>query len=72
MNASTIGNAKPAARAKQEEYAAKLRALADRIRVDDSDTEVSATKSIQQDDIDLAKSNVTTAPATAEMSGQLL
>lgn len=48
MNSASVSS--PAARAKQEEYATRLRALADRIRVDDADTERSAVKAIQDDD----------------------
>ena len=53
MNAATLGAAKQAPRAKQEEYAARFRSLADRIRVDDADTERSSVRAIQQDDQEL-------------------
>ena len=49
MNAATLSGPRQAARAKQEEYAAKFRALADRIRVDDTDTERQAVRVIEQD-----------------------
>ena len=51
MNAAAV--APGTARAKQEEYAARLRALADRVRVDDADTEKAAVRAIQQDDREL-------------------
>ena len=47
MNAASIATAKPTARAKQEEYAAKFRALADRIRIDEVDASKQAVKAIQ-------------------------
>ena len=54
MNAATLVN-KPVPREKQEAYAAKLRALSDRIRVDDADTENQAVKAIAQDNVELNK-----------------
>ena len=50
MNAAILGASKSAARSKQEEYASRLRALADRIRVDDADAARTAAKTIHGDD----------------------
>jgi hypothetical protein len=63
MNAATVGSA--TAKAKQEEYASRLRALADRIRVDDADTERDAAKAIQRDDHALQADSAARAAAPA-------
>lgn len=70
MNAAALGTSKPVPRAKQEEYAARLRALADRIRVDDDDTERDAARSIQADDRRLR--TVASAGAPLSATPQLL
>jgi hypothetical protein len=54
LNAATLAS-KPVAREKQEAYAAKLRALADRVRVDDADTEQAAIKAIDSDNKEIEK-----------------
>ena len=63
MNAATVGSA--TAKAKQEEYASRLRSLADRIRVDDADTERDAVKAIAQDDHALQSDSASRAAAPA-------
>ena len=50
INAAAIGTARPAPRAKQEEYASRLRSLSDRIRVDDVDTERQAQRATSDND----------------------
>ena len=54
MNALALGTTKPTARARQEEYAERMRALADRIRVDEDDTERNTINAIATDDRRLA------------------
>jgi hypothetical protein len=71
MNAASLGSVKPTARAKQEEYARRLRALADRIKVDEADAEKQASRSIQQNDRELA-SVPNAAPAVPSLSGGTL
>lgn len=66
MNAASLGSAKPVARAKQEEYAKRLRALADRIKIDEADAEKQAARSIQQNDREIA--SVTSSPAAGASS----
>ena len=69
MNAAAIGDGRPAARAKQEEYASRLRALADRIRVDDADTEREAVKAIQRSDQELSTEVSRSQSAPADNQG---
>ena len=69
MNAAAIGDGRPAARAKQEEYATRLRALADRIRVDDADTEREAVKAIQRSDQELSSEVSRSQSAPADNQG---
>jgi hypothetical protein len=71
VNASAI-DGKPGVRAKQEEYATRLRALADRIRVDDADTEKDAVKAIQQDDHSLERDSLPRAAQAQNFSAALL
>jgi hypothetical protein len=63
MNAATLN--RDASRNKQSEYAEKLRALADRIKVDDADTEKDANAAIRQDDKELAAAQTGAAPSSA-------
>ena len=53
MNASTLGSGMESTRAKQEDYARKLRAVADRVRVDDADATRQATRAIADSDREL-------------------
>lgn len=54
MNAASQG-VRPASRERQEDYARRLRALADRVSIDDVDTERSAVRAIQMNDRELAE-----------------
>jgi hypothetical protein len=51
MNAASNASGRPEARVKQEEYASRLRSLADRIKIDDADTERSANIAINKANI---------------------
>ncbi len=53
MNAATLGTDRATPRSKQEEYAKRLRALADRIKIDEADAEKHVGRAIQQSDREL-------------------
>ena len=72
MNAATLSGPRQAVRAKQEEYAAKFRALADRIRVDDTDTERQAVRVIEQDNRSLESETRQVPAYQSSMAGAQL
>lgn len=69
LNASVIGAGRPEARATQEARASKFRALADRIRVDDDDTEQQANRAIQHDDQQIEAEGRRSAPTELSTAG---
>ena len=69
MNAASLGSDKTATRAKQAEYAQRLRALSDRVRVDAADAERETVRSIEASD---SAPRIHSAPGGAAGGADLL